>query len=207
MCFAKRELNMKNFVSSGLKSLTNLVGDFKAGRQLSEILHPLSQMAPSFALLRAHLNGDMTFDEMVVHLHAASGSQGVTLDCYDLVVLYNFCRDLVGNGKLSKGSRAEFMYFSREAGDIFYGHLRNTRTLTIFVTDKEYLDVIRSAVEDKESKMTHRNKTPFPIPTITVKLLEDHPKKYRKFKADIFGNIPFIVDTMDLDPCEGKQNV
>ena len=199
---------MKNIVSSGINSLANLFGDFKVGRQLSEILHPLSQMSPSFALLRAHLNGEMSFDEMVVHLHATSASEGVTLDCYDLVVLYNFCRDcLIANGKLSKGSRAEFMYFSREAGDIFYGHSRSTRTLTIFVTNEDYLDVIRSAVKDKESKMTHRNKTPFPIPTITVKLLEDHPNKYRKFKADIFSNIPFIVDNVNLDPYEGKQNV
>jgi len=199
---------MKNIVSSGINSLANLFGDFKVGRQLSEILHPLSQMSPSFALLRAHLNGEMTFDEMIVHLHATSGSQDVTLDCYDLVVLYNFCRDcLIANGKLSKGSRAEFIYFSREAGDIFYGHLHSTKTLTIFVTKEEYLDVVWSAVKDKESKMTHRNKTPFPIPTITVKLLEAHPNKYRKFKADIFSNIPFIVDTSNLGPYEVKQNV
>ena len=65
---------MKNIVSSGINSLANLLGDFKVGRQLSEILHPLSQMSPSFALLRAHLNGEMTFDEMIVHLHATSGS-------------------------------------------------------------------------------------------------------------------------------------
>lgn len=199
---------MKNIVSSGINSLANLFGDFKVGRQLSEILHPLSQMSPSFALLRAHLNGEMSFDEMVVHLHTASNLQDVTLDCYDLVVLYNFCRDcLIANDKLSKGSRVEFMYFSREAGDIFYGHLRSTRTLTIFVTNEVYLDVIRSAVQDKESKMKHRNKTPLPIPTITVKLLEAHPNKYHKFKADIFSNIPFIVDTVNLDPYEGKQNV
>lgn len=194
---------MKNFVARGLNSLTNFAGDFKVGRQISEILHPLSQLSPAYALLRAHLNGEMTFDEMVTHLHA--GARPTSLDCYDLVVLYTFCRDvLVANNHLAPTSRKDFIYFSREAGDIFYGHARTTNTLTVFVLNEEHLETVRGVIKDKESKMRNRNKSAFPIPQIRVQLLKDYPQKYRKFKADIFQNIPFIVDTLDVNHHAGK---
>ena len=185
-----------------MKSLTNLVGDFKAGRQLSEILHPLSQLAPAYALLRAHLNGEMSYPELLTHLHA--GERPTSLTCYDLVVLYTFCRDvLITNELMSKGSRAEFIYFSREAGDIFYGHLRSVNTLTVYVLNEEHLETVKGVVKDKVSKMTHRNTSPFPIPTIRVELLVNYPRKYDKFKADIFQNIPFIVDANEVAKRKG----
>lgn len=191
---------MKNFFAPGIKYLANISANLKKGKLIDEVLNPLSNYHPTFALLRARLNDEMSQDQMLVHLKN-NLHPSVDIDCYDLVVLYNFCQNsLMANALLGKKSRREFMYYSHEAGHIFYGHTRTTRTLTVYVLDEKHLDTIQNCVSDKLSKMRVRNKSPFPIPTINVMLLKDHPRPYRKFKADIFCNIPFIVNNTNLDP-------
>lgn len=190
---------MKNPFQGITDGIAKLNLSLKRMGKLTEVIEPLSNYYPMFALLRAFLEEKMTKDEFFLHLQQQHPI--IRLTAYDLVVLYNFIHDsLVANDLLDKKSRAEFVYFSREAGDIFYGHLDTVPTLTVYVINEEHYTVVWNAVEDRLAKMRRRNKSPFPIPTIEVVKLKDHQRPYKKWKADIFGNIPFIVDKVNLDP-------
>lgn len=112
------------------------------------------------------------------------------LDAYDLLVINNFFREhLVANEIITAKSRRTLVYFDREAADIFFGRKRETMSLCLYVTDKEFLEPLRTVVKSYNARLIRRHSGNVKISVHYISTLDG----FTVYKADLFNNIPCII--------------